>query len=74
MPKYEHDINIKPTSLKIPMTNIAEVIEEDEFGQSTEVELIAHSKSRDEIYRCIKIDEDEVHMPFLYRCLLRSRY
>lgn len=29
---------------------LAEVIEEDEFGQPTEVELIAHSKARDEIY------------------------
>ena len=28
---------------------LAEVIEEDEFGQPTEVELIAHSKAR-EIY------------------------
>ena len=29
---------------------LAEVTEEDEFGQPTEVELIAHSKARDEIY------------------------
>lgn len=29
---------------------LAEVIEEDEFGQPTEVEMIAHSKARDEIY------------------------
>lgn len=29
---------------------LAEVIEEDEFGEPTEVELIAHSKARDEIY------------------------
>ena len=29
---------------------LAEVIKEDEFWQPTEVELIAHSKARDEIY------------------------
>ena len=29
---------------------LGEVIEEDEFGQPTEIELIAHSKARDEIY------------------------
>ncbi|MDI6917516.1 MAG: hypothetical protein QMC80_06940 [Thermoplasmatales archaeon] len=33
---------------------LAEVVEEDEFGQPTEVELIAHSKSRDEIYGALK--------------------
>jgi len=29
---------------------LVEVIEEDELGQPIDVELIAHSKSRDEIY------------------------
>jgi len=29
---------------------LVEVIEEDELGQLIDVELIAHSKSRDEIY------------------------
>ncbi|MCL0050757.1 hypothetical protein M1N22_02785 [Dehalococcoidia bacterium] len=29
---------------------LVEVIEEDELGQPIDVELVAHSKSRDEIY------------------------
>ncbi len=33
---------------------LAEVLEEDEFGQPTEVELIAHSKSRDDTYEAMR--------------------
>jgi hypothetical protein len=33
---------------------LVEVIEEDELGQPTEVELIVHSKARDEIYEALK--------------------
>ncbi len=33
---------------------LAEVLEEDELGQPTEVELIAHSKAREEIYDALK--------------------
>jgi len=32
---------------------LVEVIEEDELGQPIDVELIAHSKSRDEIYNAL---------------------
>jgi len=32
---------------------LAEVIEEDESGQPTEVKLIAHSKSRDDTYEAM---------------------
>lgn len=33
---------------------LVEVLAEDEIGEPTEVELIAHSKSRDEIYEVLK--------------------
>ena len=33
---------------------LAEVIEEDESGQPTEVKLIAHSKSRDDTYEAMR--------------------
>jgi hypothetical protein len=33
---------------------LVEILEEDELGQPTEVELIAHSKSKDEIYDLLK--------------------
>ena len=33
---------------------LVEVIEEDELGQPTEVELIAHSKSRDDTYEAMR--------------------
>lgn len=33
---------------------LVEVLEEDELGQPTEVELIAHSKARDEVYDALK--------------------
>jgi len=33
---------------------LVEVLEEDALGQPTEVELIAHSKARDEVYDALK--------------------
>jgi uroporphyrinogen-III synthase len=33
---------------------LVEVLEEDEIGQPTEVEVIIHSKARDEIYEALK--------------------
>jgi hypothetical protein len=33
---------------------LVEVLEEDELGQPTEVEVIIHSKARDEIYETLK--------------------
>ena len=33
---------------------LVEVLEEDELGQPIEIELITHSKARDEIYSALK--------------------
>jgi len=38
---------------------LAEVLEEDEFGQPTEVKLIAHSKSRDDTYEAMQRREGQ---------------
>ncbi len=43
---------------------LAEVIEENEQGEPTKVELIAHSKCRDEIYAALKDTKGEYTCQF----------
>ena len=43
---------------------LVEVIEEDELGQLIDVELIAHSKSRDEIYDALMATKEKYTYQF----------